>query len=67
MYMLTYKNDGTIVGVGNINPDYAIQPPPEGVLYMADIPDGRPFLRTYKVQNGQLVYAPTPAEQEDAE
>ena len=67
MYMITYKEDGTIMSVGSVDPAYNVQPPPEGVLYMADIPDGRPFLRTYKVQNGQLVYAPTPAEQEAAE
>lgn len=66
MYMITYKEDGTIMSVGSVDPAYNATPAPGGVLYMENIPDGRPFLRTYKVQNGQLVYSPTTEEQEES-
>ena len=66
MYMITYKEDGTIMSVGSVDPAYNATPAPDGVLYTENIPDGRPFLRTYKVQNGQLVYSPTTEEQEES-
>ena len=66
MYMITYQEDGTIMSVGIVDPSYNAHPTPDGVLYMESIPDGRPFLRTYKVQNGQLVYSPTTEEQEES-
>ena len=66
MYMITYKEDGTIMSVGSVDPAYNATPAPAGILYMENIPDGRTFLRTYKVQNGQLVYSPTTEEQEES-
>lgn len=66
MYMITYKEDGTIMSVGSVDPAYNATPAPPGVLYTESIPDGRPFLQTYKVQNGQLVYSPTTEEQEES-
>ena len=61
MYMITYKEDGSV------DPAYNAHPTPDGVLYMESIPDGRPFRKTYKVRDGQLVYDPTPDEEEAAD
>lgn len=66
MYMITYQDDGTIMSVGSVDPAYNAHPTPNGVLYMESIPDGRPFRKTYKVQDGQLVYSPTTEEQEES-
>ena len=66
MYMITYKENGTIMSVGSVDPAYNVTPAPAGILYMENIPDGRPFLQTYKVQNGHLVYSPTTEEQEES-
>lgn len=66
MYMITYKEDGTIMSVGSVDPAYNAHPTPDGVLYMESIPDGRPFRKTYKVRDGQLVYDPAPDEEEAA-
>lgn len=66
MYMITYKEDGIIMSVGSVDPAYNVTPAPAGILYMENIPDGRPFLQTYKVQNGHLVYSPTTEEQEES-
>lgn len=67
MYMITYQEDGTIMSVGSVDPEYNATPAPDGVLYMVSIPDGRPFRKTYKVRDGQLVYDPTPDEEEAAD
>lgn len=70
MYVITYAENGTIMSVGKISDELAKTEPAAWEIYMKDLPEppeGRPFRKTYKVLNGQLVYDPTPDEEPQEE
>ncbi len=58
MYVITYLEDGTITSLGTVTDEFVHEPPPEGVLYMEDVPEKRPFRTNYKVKDGGLIYDP---------
>ena len=66
MYVITYLEDGTITSLGSVTEEFVHAPPPDGVLYMENVPEKRPFRTNYKVKDGELIYSPAepPAEQD---
>lgn len=65
LYAISYKEDGTITSVGEVNPKDEATMVVDGLSYVNHIPDTGDIINNYIFQNGEFVYSPRTTETED--
>ena len=55
LYEVQHTADGTILAIGEVNPEYGTYENTERVTYVNEIPEGEDILHTYKTQNGAFI------------